>query len=71
MLERKLSPLSLKKQNIFARTTVLDAVFILRLEDCYFAHGILFLVRNVRIGLAITVKASCCWVLLYLARGKC
>ncbi|MCP1203543.1 hypothetical protein [Acetobacter oryzoeni] len=63
MLERKLSPLSLKKQNIFARPTVLEAVFILRLEDCYFVHGILFLVRNVRIGLAITVKASRCWVL--------
>lgn len=28
MLERKLSPLSLKKQNIFARPTVLEAVFI-------------------------------------------
>ena len=63
MLERKLSPLSLKKQNIFARPTVLEAVFILRLEDCYFAHGILFLVRNVRIGLATAVKASCSLIL--------
>ncbi|RCL05096.1 hypothetical protein BBA71_10780 [Acetobacter pasteurianus] len=56
--------MSEREEKLSAERIVPKAVFILWLEDCHFAHGILLLIRNVRIGFAIMVKASCSLILL-------